>query len=207
MPVQKSQSRAMPDRNSSQAPALSEWATVAHLNGETAEVAEIAEVEEAEEIADIPELVSEPEPEFVSASAEVVTSEPESMPVSEFEPVAQGQPVPYQLPVMIDEPEAEPVAAEAPAAPVAEIPAPPVSEVEPEPVVADTPLPEFDDRREPSIEIPYSGSGLVSSGPEILQPTTSEIMPESIQIPTAPVIRTPSQPAPQPPVRCKPPFS
>jgi hypothetical protein len=102
------------------------------------------------------------------------------MPITEFEPVAQGQPVPYQMPVsMID----------APAAEVAE-----VAEIVEEPAPAsDISVPEITDRHEPIIEIPYSTpSGIVSLEPSILQPTTPDIMPESIQIPTAPVIRTPS---------------
>src|SRR6185295_19459847 len=56
---------------------------------------------------------------------------------------------------------------------------------------------------DPLIETPYSGpSGIVVSEPSILQPTTPEIMPEPVQIPTAPVIRTSSSvggsPQPQP---------
>jgi hypothetical protein len=81
---------------------------------------------------------------------------------------------------------------------MAQTSAPSVPEVEPDPVVIETPFPAVDDRHEPSIEIPYSG--FVSSEPAILQPITPEIiMPEPIQIPTAPVIRTPSAgAAPQP---------
>jgi hypothetical protein len=117
-----------------------------------------------------------------SIEAEILTTEPsdvtpsEPMPVSEFEPVSQGQPIPYQMPVsMIDTPTAEPVSAEV--APQA---------FEPVSPIAETSVPEVFDRHEPIIEVPYS------SEPSIIQPTTLEIMPEPIQIPTAPVIRTPS---------------
>ena len=109
------------------------------------------------------------------------------MPVDEFEPVAQGQPVPYQMPVsMIDAPAAEEVESELAPTSIPDI-------VEPVGLVADTAMPEVEDRYEPVIEIPYSGpSGIVINEPSIVQPTIPEIMPEPIQIPTAPVIRTPS---------------
>jgi len=118
------------------------------------------------------------------------------MPANEFEPVAQGQPVPYQMPVsMIDTPVAErPIPTEIARPQVAE-PINPAAFVEAaapvEPIV------------DPLIETPYSGpSGIVVSEPSILQPTTPEIMPEPVQIPTAPVIRTSSSvggsPQPQP---------
>src|SRR3954469_24804647 len=151
-----------------------DWMQPAYSNGETAEtIAEEAVTTERFDVAPS-----------------------EQMPASEFEPVAQGQPVPYQMPVsMIDEPE------------IAAVPA----ETEPsqpeivEPVLSspvDTAAVEVEEHREPIIEIPYSGaSGFVSTESSILQPTTSEIMPEPIQIPTAPVIRTPSAagaPHPQP---------
>jgi tetratricopeptide (TPR) repeat protein len=143
-------------------PAVADWTPATHSNGELADTDE-------EDI-----LTTEP--------SDATPSEP--MPVSEFEPVAQGQPVPYQMPVsMIDEQAAEPVSAEMM----------PTEAIEPPAGVAETSVPEVVDRHEPIIEVPYSGpSGLVSSEPAILQPTTPEIMPEPIQIPTAPVIRTQS---------------
>ncbi|MFL6514990.1 MAG: tetratricopeptide repeat protein [Chthoniobacterales bacterium] len=151
-----------------------DWMQPAYSNGETAET--------------IPEAPATVESFDVAP--------PEPMPASEFEPVAQGQPVPYQMPVsMIDEPEiaAVPAETERPKAEVLE------SELS-SPV--DTAPVEVEEHREPIIEIPYSGaSGFVSTESSIFQPTTSEIMPEPIQIPTAPVIRTPSAggaPHPQP---------
>jgi tetratricopeptide (TPR) repeat protein len=151
-----------------------DWMQPAYTNGETAEI--IAE------------------PSATTESFDVIPPEP--MPASEFEPVAQGQPVPYQMPVsMIDTPEAEAVPTEM------EAPKPEIAE----PVLSspvDTAPVEVEEHREPIIEIPYSGvSRFVSTESSILQPTTSEIMPEPIQIPTAPVIRTPSaggSPHPQP---------
>jgi tetratricopeptide (TPR) repeat protein len=142
---------------------LIDWTPAPHSNGEIAE-----------------SLV---EAELTNESSDVTPSEP--TPVTEFEPVAQGQPVPYQMPVsMIDAPSAEAVSAEAasPLTDAAESPA----------FVTETPVAEVVDRHEPIIEVRSAPSGIVSIEPSILQPTTPEIMPEPIQIPTAPVIRTSS---------------
>jgi hypothetical protein len=144
-----------------------DWMAPSYSNGETSEA--VAEEPMAVEPVEVGYEPSEP------------------MQVNEFEPVAQGQPVPYQLPVsMIDAPAAEEVQSELAPAAIPDI-------VEPAGLVADTATPEVEDRHEPVIEIPYSGpSGIVINEPAIVQPTTPEIMPEPIQIPTAPVIRTPS---------------
>ena len=150
---------------------VSDWMAPVYPNGGTVEPVEISE-----------NIVEEP---VTNQAAEIVSAEPFSG--SEFEPVGQGQPVPYQMPVsMIDTPEVE--------EPQSEVASPAIPDiVEPAGLVDDTATSIVEDRREPVIEIPYSGpSGIVSIEPSIVQPTTSEIMPEPIQIPTAPVIRTPS---------------
>jgi hypothetical protein len=65
--------------------------------------------------------------------------------------------------------------------------------IAPAALVSERPAAEVSDRIESLIETPYSSpSGIVVNEPSILQPTTHEIMPEPIQIPTAPVIRTSS---------------
>ena len=133
---------------------------------------------------ELPEAVVE-EHELTSEPSDVTPSEP--MPVSEFEPVAQGQPVPYQMPVsMIDTPVEESIPTE--------IARPHFAEpVEPAAFMAHSAPAEVSPVPEPIIETPYSGpSGIIVSEPLIVQPTTPEIMPEPVQIPTAPVIRTSS---------------
>jgi tetratricopeptide (TPR) repeat protein len=149
---------------------LTDWAAAPHLNGETAPADE--------------------EASLTSESSDVTPTE--DMPLTEFEPVMQGQPVPYQLPVsMIDTPEEEEVSAETAAAVAAASAVP--DTVELDETVTDMPVPEVLDRGESIIETPLSvPSGIVVSEPSIIQPTTPEIMPEPIQIPTAPVIRTSS---------------
>ncbi|MEY2438736.1 MAG: hypothetical protein QOI34_121, partial [Verrucomicrobiota bacterium] len=54
------------------------------------------------------------------------------------------------------------------------------------------PIAEVRELRRPVIEIPSYASSIVSTESSILQPTTPENMPEPIQTPTAPMIRTPS---------------
>ena len=154
-------------------------AEVAPLPEPTAEpVAEVAPI--AEPLGELAPAAIEPEratplfdfappaevlaPVFPVVSEELETSEPAlasaaepSVIESEPEPIPQGQPIPYQLPVATAEP----------ATP--EVIEPPVfrPEIFPEPLVAQT--------------------------------TPSVTMPEPIQIPTAPVVRTPAGgPAPQP---------
>jgi tetratricopeptide (TPR) repeat protein len=124
---------------------------------------------------------AEPIAEPVTSEEHVAAAEPES--ISEFEPVTQGQPVPYQMPVsMIDSP-----AVESPQREVAETAEQPMI------VAAEPRGAGLVDVPRPVIEVPpVAPSGLVYTEPAVLQPTTPEIMPEQIQIPTAPVIRTSS---------------
>jgi hypothetical protein len=122
-----------------------------------------------------------------------MASEPERVIESEFEPVAQGQPVPYQMSVSdmelaaaevveteVEQPRHE-IPLDAPVATVDEVREHVFDRI-PEPVI---------EVRESVIEIPPFASSIVSTAPSV-QPTTSVIMPEPIQTPTAPVIRTPS---------------
>ena len=162
-----------------------DWTPSHHLNGESEELAAR-------------------EASLTSESSDVTPTE--DMPLTEFEPVMQGQPVPYQLPVsMIDTPAEEVVSSEAeapvveaasvtePESPAAEVASPIADAVQPAEIVADTRVPEVVDRGESLIETQHPvPSGIVVSEPSIIQPTTPEIMPEPIQIPTAPVIRTSS---------------
>jgi tetratricopeptide (TPR) repeat protein len=123
----------------------------------------------------------EPEPEPIVEAEPMAVAEPPPLP--EFELVTQGQPVPYQMPVsMIDSPVAEP-----PQTDVAETAEQPMI------VAAETLGADLVDERQPVTDVPpMAPSGLVDTEPKVLQPTTPEIMPESIQTPTAPVIRTSS---------------
>ena len=160
-------------------PAIEEWTPAPELagsgNGQYAEVAEPAEV--------VSETAS------MTDSSEAAQPEPVLEP--EFEPIGQGQPVPYQLSNLdIDSPVAEPV----------------LSDIEedhderPMEIAAELPAANLEEVYRPKIEIPsYIPSLRVSAEPTILQPTTPVTMPEPIQIPTAPMIRTPSSAgSPQP---------
>jgi hypothetical protein len=158
-----------------------DWFAPAYGNGATIEPVDLVE-----DIVDEP-VIFEPEFSEPVAAEPVEAAASEPMPIDEFEPVGQGQPVPYQMPVsMIDTPTEETIESEVASSPIPDI-------IEPAGLVADVATPTVEDRHEPIIEIPYSGSSeIVSTEPAIVQPTISEIMPEPIQIPTAPVIRTPS---------------
>ena len=139
-----------------------------------------------------------PEPEIstpeawaapIPAMAETETSSAfVAEPEPEVEPIGQGQPVPYQMSVSdVDSPVVDIPAVEPEAAPVP-------SRVE----VADSAIAGLGALRQP-VETPSFTPEVVSTEPSVLQPTTPEIMPEPIQIPTAPVIRTPATGgAPQP---------
>jgi tetratricopeptide (TPR) repeat protein len=181
-------------------PIISDWARVAPNDQGRAGQDPASDVSIAHAAPpDMP--VTEPAAAEAQASQPAVSAEPvselDSYPVtepltgSEFEPVGQGQPVPYQLPVsMIDEPAGESSA----------LATPPVAEMV-EPAAAEPAfLNGVSERQAPIIETPYDGpSRIVVSEPPLIQPTTPEKMPEPIQIPTAPVIRTPSAAtAPQP---------
>ncbi|PYK67590.1 MAG: hypothetical protein DME45_09880 [Verrucomicrobia bacterium] len=125
-------------------------------------------------------LESEPcEPAVAEAAAP--TEIEEQIQGSSPEPVEQGQPVPYQTVVTAEEPAEISSAEEPEMAAVTEIAG--VSRA----IAGISTLPEV-----PEIQIPTDVEDLVS------QPTTIEIMPETLQTPTAPVIRTsggPTQPA------------
>jgi hypothetical protein len=109
---------------------------------------------------------------------------------TELEPIGQGQPVPYEMPVFEQE------APEAPAAPPAFQPV----EILPAfpNAFADSGLDGIGSLREP-VEAPLFSPPVVSTEPSVLQSTIPETMPEPTQTQNAPVIRTPtggtSQPA------------
>ena len=114
-----------------------------------------------------------------TASTEIEGKEQEWSP--EPEPVEQGQPVPYQTVVIPEQPAAITWAEEPEVATVAEIAG--VSRA----IAGISTLPEV-----PETQAPAAVEDLAS------QPTTIETMPETLQTPTAPVIRTsggPTQPA------------
>jgi tetratricopeptide (TPR) repeat protein len=114
-----------------------------------------------------------------TASTEIEGKEHEWSP--EPEPVEQGQPVPYQTVVIPEQPAAITWAEEPEVATVAEIAG--VSGA----IAGISTLPEV-----PETQAPAAVEDLAS------QPTTIETMPETLQTPTAPVIRTsggPTQPA------------
>ena len=119
------------------------------------------------------EFIAEPEP----VAPPVVPAE------EEFEPVAQGQPVPYQLSAAaIDEAAiSEPVETEL------------AREEIPAEVSSERPIEGLGDLRSPTADIPSIVPPVYSTEHSILQPTIPDIiMPEPIQIPTAPVSRTPT---------------
>ncbi len=121
--------------------------------------------------------------EFADLNGEPVEAAPPApaAPEEEFEPVAQGQPVPYQMSAAaIDDLVTD------------EAPAETRDEELPAEITSETPVAGLGDLRSPVAEISSIVPSVVSLEPSILQPTISEIMPEPIQIPTAPVIRTPS---------------
>jgi tetratricopeptide (TPR) repeat protein len=145
-----------------------------------------------------PELAAMPAPvewtPEVSAPVPVVHEEIIEPPVAaaapmiEPEPIGQGQPIPYQMPVeSFDQP-------------IAEVPQPRLEE-QPPPlpveVVSDGAIAEIGALRQ-AVETPSFVPEAVSTEPSI-QLTTPVTMPEPVQIPTAPVIRTPATGgAPQP---------
>jgi tetratricopeptide (TPR) repeat protein len=110
-----------------------------------------------------------------TVSTEIEGQEQEWSP--EPEPVEQGQPVPYQTVVMAEEPAGITPADEPDVATVAEIAG--VSGA----IAGISTSPEV-----PGTEAPTDAEDLAS------KPTTIETMPETLQTPTAPVIRTPGGP-------------
>jgi hypothetical protein len=137
-------------------------------------VPEVANVRDAEPVV-------EPEP-LVDAEAVVeLESVVERQPIvePEVEPIGQGQPVPYQMPVSaMDSPATETATPE---------PAEVTSRLR-EKVATDAAITGIGALRQ-AVDPP---SFVVSTEPSVLQPTTPETMPESIQTPTAQVIRTPT---------------
>jgi len=96
----------------------------------------------------------------------------------EFEPVGQGQPVPYQMPI---EPEFS----------TPEVTNPKVEDTVP-PILTDF-APETGAAAFGTLFQPEETSRIeIVNEPSIFQPTTSIIMPDPVQTPTAPVIRTPT---------------
>jgi len=151
-------------------------------------------IDSVQAVSEVVETVSEPigtegsvlEPELcepamaeATASTEIAREEHEWSP--EPEPVEQGQPVPYQTVVTEEEPFGITSAPELEGATVAEIAG--VSSA----IAGISTLPEVQETEAPT--------GVEDLAP---QPTTIETMPETLQTPTAPVIRTsggPTQPA------------
>jgi tetratricopeptide (TPR) repeat protein len=117
------------------------------------------------------ESVLEPQIESVIESKAAPVAEPE------LEPIGQGQPVPHQTPVSITE-----ITRPEPDAGTSHLPA----EVAAGAAIAGVgALPQV-------VETPSFGPKTVSTEPSLLQTTTPVTMPEPIQTPTAPVIRTPA---------------
>ncbi len=143
----------------------------------------------AEAVAAEPEVVGAPEPVVAEAEPAVVhdllASVPETVsePVQEFEPIGQGQPVPYDLPVF----EAETPVAEAPVAEPA-----PLTAFANDFAAVDSGLSGIGGLREHE-DAPLFIPPVVSTEPSALQSTiVPETMPEPTQMTNAPVIRTPT---------------
>jgi hypothetical protein len=171
--VEQGAATAMPDIAAALEPSEQTWTTPVETAPEPLVIPEAREEDSAAPApvaAQAPSVdLAEPEPFFGERAPVVV--EPESEP----EPVGQGQPIPQLTPVM----SSEPYTAETITEPKAErIEVGELRQIT-EPLVFDRPT--------------------AFTEPVISQPTTSVIMPESIQTPTASVVRT-SAPggAPQP---------
>ena len=131
------------------------------------------------------------EPVFAKTAEPVVEpvfEQPAPAAEPEMEPIGQGQPVPYEMPVFFTEPEPVLMAAQAP-----QVLEPFTPEVAKEPALIDVGQPSD------PIETVSFAPFIASPEPSVLQTTTPETMPEPTQTPTAPVIRTPATGgAPQP---------
>ena len=119
-----------------------------------------------------------PMPSEAFAETPMVPVTPEPVIEPEFEPIGQGQPVPYQMPVDID-------------SSITEMTNSKVEDTVPPTIAdfaADAGVVELGALRQlvetPAIE--------VVNEPSIFTPNTSIIMPEPVQTPTAPVLRTPT---------------
>jgi tetratricopeptide (TPR) repeat protein len=143
-------------------------------------------VESVPEIPEIPVPVQWEPPVPLTAEM-VIPSMPESPVVEpEIEPIGQGQPVPYQVPVSdIDSSTTEMTNAK-----VEDTVAPSSADLAAGAAIAGLGV-----LRQP-VETP--ALDIVSTEPSTLQPTIPVTMPEPVQTPTAPVIRTPVGGAPQP---------
>jgi hypothetical protein len=119
-------------------------------------------------------------------------SEPTIEAEPELEPVGQGEPVPFEIPVF-DQEFAAPVFTQEPVAEVIEAETVEVAPAAPAELMADEPVVESVAFSEP--EISSFVPPVASTEPSVLQTTIPEIMPEPIQMqnaPVAPVVRTPA---------------
>ena len=173
-------------------PAPVEWNAPAPLQEEPAAFTESFVA--AEPVAEIAPLAAE-EPitatAFEMPVAREEISEPSMEPMvapqlpaaveAEFEPIGQGQPVPYEMPVFEQE------------APAAEVAAEPMEILSPVSTAfaAASGMSEIGSLREP-VEAPLFIPPVVSTEPSDLQSTIPDTMPEQTQTQNAPVIRTPA---------------
>jgi tetratricopeptide (TPR) repeat protein len=141
------------------------------------------ETETAEIESRLPDLEAEkPEVESPILDTKPVESSLEEVVTEEPEPVGQGQPVPHQVPVTdIDSPGAE----GPPILPPVETAPPSRTEV-----ATSSNMSEIEAVRQ--TETPAYSPKITVNEPSFLQSTTTEIMPETTQMQTAPVIRTPA---------------
>jgi len=164
---------------------------------EEAPIAETLPVEEAPVMED--EGFSEPESivEATVTHEEIhepvveaeVAPEPEAAAVeTELEPIGQGQPVPYEMPVFEQEIPDAPAEPE----PTEVLPLFPTAFA-----ATDSGMDGIESLREPT-EAPFFSPPVVSTEPSVLQSTIPENMPEQTQTQNAPVIRTPAGGTPQP---------
>jgi tetratricopeptide (TPR) repeat protein len=117
---------------------------------------------------------------------EPVFEQPAPAAEPEMEPIGQGQPVPYEMPVFFT----EPVAAEPEPAPMA-AQAPEFLEPFTSAFAKEPPLIDFGAPSQP-IETVSFAPFTASPEPSVLQTTIPETMPEPTQTQTAPIIRTPA---------------
>jgi hypothetical protein len=118
-----------------------------------------------------------------------VAPEPEAAAVeTELEPIGQGEPVPYDMPVF----EQETPESTAEPAPMEILPLFPTAFA-----ATDSGMDGIESLREPT-EAPFFSPPVVSTEPSVLQSTIPENMPEQTQTQNAPVIRTPAGGTPQP---------
>jgi hypothetical protein len=136
---------------------------------------------------------NEPDMQSATLNAEAIAPDleaevPQGPSVPEDEPIGQGQPVPYQIPVGAME------------LPVAEVPEPaPIENASGWTTAVATGARMSEIEALLQTETPAYEPKIVVNEPSFLQSTTTDIMPETTQMQTAPVIRTPATgPTPQP---------